>query len=226
MVGAGSSGNQARGLAHYLRSPEYVDLLLNGDIHQYNADKLTAVLRDMKVDHIVPRPVAKRILYAFLFGASGGKLWSYIFGVHDDKKGNKLKAGFTKAVPGFKTLLDKLDNIYGKTKQFGDGHIPGIAGNKIFCNSFHKLLVYLLQACEKATCSAALMLTVEKLEKENIPFEPCIMMHDEIDFLVPEEYAEKAAALAKQSFIDGPKLFGIQIMSGEAKIGNNWYDVH
>jgi hypothetical protein len=226
LIGADSSGNQARGLAHYLRSPEYVELLLHGDIHQYNADRLTEVLKEMKIDYIVPRAAAKRILYAFLFGASGGKLWSYIFGIIDDIKGKKLKIGFTKAVPGFKTLLEKLETIFGRTKQSGDGYIPGIAGNKIFCDSFHKLLVYLLQACEKATCSAALMLTVEQLEKECIPYQPCIFYHDEIDFMVKEEHAARAGAIAKSAFKEGPKLFGVTIMDGEAKIGKSWYDIH
>lgn len=225
-IGADSSGNQARGLAHYLKSPEFVDLLLNGDIHQYNADILTNVLKEMGIDHVVPRGVAKRILYAFLFGASGGKLWSYIFGTQDKKQGDALKKGFTKAVPGFKSLLDKLENIYGSTKKYGDGYIPGIAGNRIYVDSFHKLLVYLLQSCEKATCSAALMLTMVNLEKENIPYQPLIFMHDEIDFMVPDEYAEKAQQISKQAFKDGPKLFGVEIMDGEAKIGANWYECH
>lgn len=226
LIGCDSSGNQARGLAHYLNNQEFIDLLLNGDIHQYNADVLTSVLKSMGYNHVVPRGIAKRILYAFLFGASGQKLWSYVFGIADKKLGNKLKSGFLKAVPGFKELLDKLENIYGKTSQYGDGYIPGIAGNRIYVDSFHKLLVYLLQATEKATCSAAVMLTMERLEEAGIPYQPYIMMHDEEDFAVPEEYAEQAAAIGKQAFIDGPKLFGIQIMDGEAKIGNNWYDCH
>lgn len=226
LIGCDSAGNQARGLAHYLQSEEFIYTLLHGDIHQRNADILTQVLAEMGIVFKVPRGSAKRILYAFLFGASGGKLWSYIFGVIDDIKGKKLKAGFIKAVPGFKALLEKLERIYGSTKQFSDGYIPGIAGNRIYCDSFHKLLVYLLQACEKATCSAAVMLTMERLEAAGIPYQPCIMMHDEEDFMVPEEYAEQAAAIGKQAFIDGPKLFGITIMDGEAKIGNTWYDVH
>lgn len=227
MVGADSSGNQARGLAHYLRSPEYVDLLLHGDVHQFDADKLTEVLlNDLKIVHTVPRANAKRILYAFLFGASGGKLWSYVFGVVDDTKGKKLKNGFMKAVPGFKVLSEKLETLYSKTKLSGAGYIPGIAGNKIFCDSYHKLLVYLLQACEKATCSVALMLTVERLEAAGIPYQPLIMYHDENDFMVPDEFAEKAAEIATQAFTDGPKLLGVNIMSGAAKIGKTWYDVH
>lgn len=257
LVGCDSAGNQARGLAHYLKSPEYVDLLLHGDIHTFNANALNDVVASMKInwdDYLIKGGVkadvfdpnkpdkklhtleenlakakrgrAKRVLYAFLFGASGGKLWSYLFDKIDDIKGKKLKLGFTKAVPGFKDLLDKLDRIYGRSKQSGDGYIPGIAGNDIYCNSFHKLLVYLLQACEKATCSAALMLAVERMEAEGIPFQPCIMYHDEIDFMVPDAYAERAAEIGKQAFIDGPKLFNIQIMDGESKTGKSWYEIH
>jgi len=230
MVGCDSAGNQARGLAHYLNDAEFTHTLLNDDIHLYNAGKLIEVLNMMKILHdFTPktfRSKAKRILYAFLFGAGGDKLWSYIFGVFDGKKGNKLKKGFTEAVPGFSELIEKLENIYGKTIQSGAGYIPSIAGNRIYVDSFHKLLVYLLQACEKATCSAAVMLTMERLEAEGIPYIPLIMMHDEEDFMVPEEYAERAAAIGKQSFKDGPKLFGIEIMDGDSKIGDTWYDVH
>lgn len=225
-IGADSSGNQARGLAHYLQSEEFIDVLLNKDIHQFNADILTEIVQSMGINMVVPRPRAKRILYAFLFGASGAKLWGYIFDVQNKVQGNKLKREFIKAVPGFKALTDKLENIFGKTKQYGEGYIPGIAGNKIYCDSFHKLLVYLLQACEKATCAAALMLTMQGLEEENIPYQPLIFYHDEIDFMVPNEYAERARQIAKQAFKDGPKLFDVMIMDGEAKIGKDWYECH
>jgi DNA polymerase-1 len=226
LIGCDSSGNQARGLAHYLKNEQFIDTLLNGDIHQYNADVLTAVLKTIDVDHTVPRGVAKRILYAFLFGASGSKLWSYIFGNLDDDNGKKLKNGFLKAVPGFKDLLEKLENIYGKTSKIGDGYIPSLAGNRIYVDSFHKLLVYLLQSAEKITCTAALMLTMENLEKESIPYIPLIFYHDEIDFMVPEEHAQRAMEIGRDSFKEGPKLFGVEIMDGGGKVGNTWYDIH
>lgn len=226
VVGCDSAGNQARGLAHYLGDATFIDILLNGDIHSYNAEKLTEVLQSMGVDYVVKRSQAKRILYAFLFGASGGKLWSYIFDTVEPRKGNQLKEGFLKAVPGFKTLIDRLESIYKKTSASGDGYIPSIAGNRIYVDSKHKLLVYLLQSCEKATCSAAIMLTMERLEEAGIPYIPLIFMHDEEDFMVPDEYAAQAAVIGKQAFKDGPQLFGITIMDGDAKIGNNWYEVH
>jgi DNA polymerase-1 len=228
LIGCDSTGNQARGLAHYLKSPEFVHTLLNGDIHQRNADIATEVLATvLGMTHTVTRARAKRILYAFLFGASGGKLWSYIFDVINEELGKKFKSGFIKAIPGFKPLLEKLENIYGKTRQYGSGgYIIGLGGNRIYCDSFHKLLVYLLQAAEKATCAVALMLTAERLEEAGIPYEPCIFMHDEIDFQVPEEFAEQAKEIGQNAFMEGPKLLGVQIMAGEGKIGNNWYEVH
>ena len=226
LVGCDSAGNQARGLAHYLKNDEFIDVILNGDIHTYNKDALTKALKNMGVDYEVSRPQAKRILYAFLFGASGAKLWSYIFGAQDKRNGNRLKKEFLKAVPGFDKLLKNLENIYGSTSKGGYGYIPSLAGNRIYVDSFHKLLVYLLQAAEKITCSAALMLAVDKLREEKIPFQPLIHYHDEIDFMVPEEYAERAAEIGAWGFKEGPKLFDVMIMDGDGKIGDNWYDIH
>jgi hypothetical protein len=269
LIGTDSASNQARGLAHFLGDQEFADVLINGDIHKYNATLLDKVITGMGLDwdeHIIKykkarinkhvvrflqqrgiseetyllsvrksakkaissfkRSAAKRILYAFLFGASGKKLWSYVFGSVDATLGNKLKIGFTKAVPGFQDLMKKLENIYGGTKKYGEGYIPSLAGNRIYVDSFHKLLVYLLQSAEKITCSAAVMLIMERLEEANIPYIPCIMMHDEADYMVPDEYAEQAAAISKQCFVDGPKLFEVMIMDGESKMGRNWFDIH
>ena len=247
LIGCDSSGNQARGLAHYLKNQEFTEALINGksedgtDIHSSNARKIDKILSSMGIswsDYLTStgtpedelnkakRGVAKRILYAFLFGAGGDKLWSYIFSTMDSTKGNKFKAAFVNEVPGFQNLLDRLEAIYGKTRQTGDGYIPSLAGNKIYVDSFHKLLVYLLQAAEKITCAAAVMLTMQNLEAEDIPYVPLIMYHDEVDFMVPAEFAERARDIGKQAFIDGPKLFGVDIMDGDGKIGDNWYEIH
>jgi len=226
LVGCDSAGNQARGLAHYLNDEGFTKTLLEGDIHQYNADTLTAVLKGMGNKTVVSRPQAKRILYAFLFGASGGKLWSYIFGTINASEGKKLKDGFTRAVPGFKNLLDKLERLYDATSERGSGYITSIAGNRIYVDSLHKLLVYLLQSCEKVTCASAVMLTMERLEEACIPYMPCIFYHDEFQFMVPEAFADKAVEIGISGFKEGPKLFGVNIMDGSGSFGDNWYDTH
>lgn len=229
LVGCDSSGNQARGLAYYLGDQDFIERLLHGDIHQYNADLLTEIVRTLpgvSPDLVVPRGVAKRILYAFLFGASGSKMWAYIFGYPSQDLGNALKTKFTSAVPGLEALMLKLRAMFSNTRKSGYGYIMSIADNRIYVDSFHKLLVYLLQATEKATCSAALALTMEGLEREGIPYIPLIYYHDEIDFMVPDEHKERAAAIGKESFKEGPKLYGINIMDGESKTGVNWLEIH
>lgn len=225
-IGCDSSGNQARGLAYYLGDEDFVNIILHGDIHTYNKDKMTEVLASMGIEHDVPRSAAKRILYAFLFGASGKKLWSYIFGSQNAKKGNQFKKGFVSAVPGFKVLVDHLEHIFNATRRHGYGYIPSLAGNKIYVDSLHKLLVYLLQSLEKITCSTAVMLTMQRLEAAGIPYQPLIYYHDEEDFMVPEEYAEEAAAIGAKAFKDGPAMYDITIMDGDAKIGDTWLDIH
>jgi DNA polymerase-1 len=273
MVGCDSAGNQARGLAHYLKSEEYVKLLIEGDVHTFNYELLDEVCKKLDIDWTenilsstnsgilkkkniaklkkvliakgvswadyltTKRPIAKaikaakrakakRVLYATLFGAAGLKVCGYVLGHQDKALGDKIKRGFLKGTPGFADLMDTLNKIYGNTIKTGKGHIPGIGGNKIFCDSPHKLLVYLLQACEKATCGAAVMLAMQKFREENIPFVPLIMMHDEFQVMVPEQYAERTAEIGVQAFKEGPKLFGVTIMDGAANIGNDWYETH
>jgi DNA polymerase-1 len=226
VVGCDSSGNQARGLAFYLNNPEFIDVILNGDVHTYNAEKLTDVLLEMGIMHTVPRSAAKRILYAFLFGASGGKLWGYLFGSVKVKQGNVLKKGFTAAVPGFKALLQALEKEYWATAAEGDAYIESLVGTRIYVDSPHKLLVYLLQALEKITCASALHYAIEKLREEGIPYHELIMYHDEFEIEVPDEYAERAREIGIEAFREAPKLYGIEIMDGDGKIGKSWYDVH
>jgi len=44
--------------------------------------------------------------------------------------------------------------------------------------------------------------------------------------MVPEEHTKRAAEIGKMAFREGPKLYGINIMDGESKIGETWYEVH
>jgi len=270
LVGCDSAGNQGRGLAYYLNSKAYTNILINDDIHMYNAKALDAVLTEMGISwtnflakgtkskgalkrflerkgisdydyYSSSRPKAvkamwkqkraraKRVYYSFLFGAGGAKVWLYCFGSPDQERGNKLKQGFGKKVPNFPKLEKALKNEFTATRNVNGtrkGYITSIGGVRVYVDSFHKLLVYLLQAFEKATCAAALMLWMQYMEEENIPYEPHIFMHDEGDCSVPEEYAERAAELGVKAFREGPKLFGVDIMDGSGKTGYNWKEIH
>ena len=231
IIGCDSSGNQARGLCHYLDNAEFTDLLINGDIHQDNANKLTVIARsigEIGSDAVIARKTAKPFFYALLFGAGGPKLALTVFGKRSDK-GNKLKEEFMKAIPGFAELNQKLENVFGSTKRdTGFGYIYGLDGARIYSDSFHKVLNYLLQRFESVTVKSAVAYMMKKLNEERIWWQPLIINHDEVQFLVKDEpdAIQRAKEIAKEAFSKAAEEFGVFITDGEAKHGYNWADTH
>lgn len=229
IIGADSSGNQFRALCHYLKNEEYTELVLTGDVHQKNADILTAILQEMGVygeGEVVARKTAKPFIYAFLFGAGGEKLALIVLGKRNKKIGNKLKNEFIKRVPGLAELTEKLEKIYWKTSQYGNPYIPGIDGRRIYCDSSHKSLNYLLQAFEAISCKAAVAWIMRRLDEEKIPWDPLVWYHDEFEIEVDEGYAEVVKEMSIEAYRESGKVFGMMILDGAAKIGDSWYDVH
>jgi DNA polymerase-1 len=222
IVGSDSAGNQMRGLLHYLKNPEFTDLVINGDVHSKNAEVLT------KVAGIpVTRKQAKTFLYAYLYGAGADKLSLIIFGYKNSEKGKKLKTAFTKNIPGLSELNTKLQDKYHQSKEkYGKPWVPGLDGRRIYIDSLHKSLNYLIQGCEAVTCKAAMVYAMEKLDEAGIPWKPLTWQHDEIQIEVPDNYAEEAARICAESYREAPKTFGVEIMDGESKIGNNWNETH
>ena len=230
LIGCDSKGNQSRGLAFDIKDEDFTRENVSGDIHQHNANIMTKVLHQMGfVNDEVTRSASKRVYYASLFGASGAKLWSYVKGKTDNELGKRFKDEFIKAIPGFKDFLKRLEAIFAKTRlqsQDGYGYIPSIAGNRVYCESFHKLLVYRLQSTEKVTTAAGLMTAMKMMDAENIPYQPLIYYHDEYQFAIPESYKDRAMEIAEEAMHKGAQLFGIDFMEGEAKAGHNWLETH
>jgi DNA polymerase I-like protein with 3'-5' exonuclease and polymerase domains len=229
IVGCDSSGNQFRALCHYLKNDEYTKLVIDGDVHQDNANKLTDILREMKVynsSEVVKRKTAKPFIYAFLFGAGGAKLSLIVLNKNMPDIGNKLKNEFIKRVPGLQPLVRKINEIYHKTESRGVAWIPGLDGRKIYCDSLHKSLNYLLQAFEAVSCKAAIAYFMKRMEEENIPYDPLLWNHDEFQVEVDEQYAEKTLEIGVEAYRESAKVFGCNILDGAGKIGNTLYETH
>lgn len=221
IIGADSSGNQMRAFCHYLKNDEYTKEVLDGDVHTKNMEILQEVVP------ATTRKLAKPFLYAFLFGGGSEKLALIIVGKRDKKIGKKLKDIFIAKIPGLGELITKITRVYDNTlEREGSAWIPGLDGRKVFVDSPHKALNYLLQSFEAITCKAAVAMLMKRLDEENIPWEPRIFYHDEVEFEVDECNEERARLIAKECFREAPKQFGAMIMDGEAKSGKTWYDVH
>jgi DNA polymerase-1 len=222
IIGADSSGNQFRALCHYIRDESFTQIILNGDIHQANADILSKIL-GKKID----REDAKTFIYAFLFGAGTEKVGLILTGIRNKKIGKKVKDEFIKQVPGLEAMTDKIKEVYYDTQMsYGEAFIEAADGRRIYCDSPHKALNYLLQSFEAISCKAAISYFMKKADEIGLHYHPLVWYHDEIEFEVLEKDAEVAQKLAIEAFIEGGKIFNMMILNGSGKVGNNWCEVH
>ena len=217
IVGADSAGNQMRGLCHYIADPEFTDTVINGDVHQRNADVLGC-----------GRGVAKGFLYAFLFGAGDAKLGEVLTGTKNGPVGKDARAKFANSIPGMKTLKDKLDSIFHQTKARNNGNafFPGLDGRRIYVESAHQALNYLLQAAEGVTMKAAMVYADKKLKAEGLDFYWTLYYHDEVAACVREEHAERCLEIFIEALTEAPKAYGVTCMTGDGTIGTSYADVH
>ena len=217
IVGADSSGNQLRGLCHYVGNPEFTREVIFGDQHQRNADSLGTT-----------RPLAKNYLYAYLFGAGDGKLGQVLTGKTNPSVGRKSRADFAKGIKGLEELKEKLSRVWKKTYHAqGDGWFPAVDGRPVFCPAEHQTLNYLLQSMEGISCKAALSWAWNKIKEEGLRAEPRLFYHDELAFQSHPDDATRVGEILQESFKVGPEEFGITCMDGgDFVVGGSYADVH
>ena len=217
IVGADSSGNQLRGLCHYVRNPDFTREVIYGDQHQRNADALGTT-----------RPLAKNYLYAYLFGAGDAKLGQVLTGKSNASVGKTYKEKFARGIQGLQALKDKLSKVWkGTTHAGGEAWIPGLDGRPIFTPSEHQVLNYLLQSAEGITCKAAISYQMQKIKEEGLRASPRIFYHDESAWAVHPDDAVRVGEILKESFAEGPKWFNVDCMDGgDPCFGGSYADVH
>jgi len=209
LVSADSAACQLRLLAHFMRDDAFTKEVLEGDIHQKNADILGC-----------SRATAKPFIFAFLYGAGGKKLGSIL--KCSEREGNKVKKKFLNAIPSLKKLITKVQGIAES-----QGYLPGLDDRPIHVESAHKALNYLIQGAEAVVMKYTVNLIHTELAKANIDSRILLFYHDEVTYEVKEEQAEEAQEIIMRCFEEAPKAVGVDIMTcGDCKIGGDYYDVH
>jgi hypothetical protein len=227
IVGADSASNQNRGLCHFLKNEEYTLKVINSDIHLVNAGILHNIIPSLNPNSKKP---AKPFFYALIFGGGDGKLSLILIGRRDPVLGGQLKAQFMAKIPGFERLSKEIKEVWTSTaSKYGkeNAYIRGLDYRKLYTNSPHRGLNYLLQNTEALTCKAAAGWASSRLDELcGNDWWPLLFNHDEIQVMIPEKHAEEAARICAQAFKEAPKLFGIEIMDGDSSIGINWAETH
>tara|TARA_B100000530_G_scaffold282644_1_gene196467 strand:+ start:196 stop:849 length:654 start_codon:yes stop_codon:yes gene_type:complete len=217
MVGADLAGIELRMLAHYLARYDggrYADILLNGDIHQVNADKIG-----------ISRRLVKTVTYAFLYGAGDQKIGlSYDPSLNSTRaksKGKEIRAAYVEAIPG-------LDSLLAAVKAAGNrGFVKAIDGRKIPLDSQHKALNFLLQGSAAALAKRWLVLNQETINQTNICCSQLAFVHDELQFECDPKHAEDLSTSLVYSAAAAGEFYNLRIpIAAEAKIGGNWAEVH
>ena len=208
LVGTDLSGIELRCLSHYMQDQEWQEELLNGDIHQKNADAAG-----------ITRPQAKTLIYATLYGAGPSKVGSIVGG--GSKEGNEILHRFYSNTPKLKQLMEKVAKVAVK------GYVPGLDGRRILVRSEHAALNSLLQGCGAIIAKQWCIEAHKTFKQQGLPVQQVAFVHDEIQIETEERYGEQVAQIMCESASQAGITLGFRCpVDAESKIGKNWFDTH
>ena len=208
LVGTDLSGIELRCLAHYMQDPEWQEELLNGDIHQKNADAAG-----------ITRPQAKTLIYATLYGAGAAKIGTIVGG--GAKEGQEVLQNFYRNTPALSKLMEKVRKLAEK------GYVPGLDGRRILVRSEHAALNSLLQGCGAIIAKQWCVEAHKEFKRQRLSVQQVAFVHDEIQIEAHRADAEAVASIMVGAARQAGLTLGFRCpVDAEAKIGNNWYDTH
>jgi DNA polymerase I-like protein with 3'-5' exonuclease and polymerase domains len=215
MVGADLAGIELRLLAHYLARYDggrYGDILLNGDIHQENANKIG-----------ISRQLTKTVTYAFLYGAGDQKI-----GLSYDPllSPNKAKEKGAEIRSAYVAAIDGLDRLLAAVRTAGErGSVKSIDGRRIAVDSPHKALNYLLQSSAGVVAKRWMVLANSKNDCPHT--HQLAFIHDELQWETKPESAENLKQYLELMAGAAGQYYNLRIpIAAEGKIGSTWADVH
>ena len=218
MVGSDLSGIELRMFAHYLARYDggrYGEILLNGDIHQVNADKIG-----------ISRKLVKTVTYAFLYGAGDQKIGlSYdpqLPAAKAKKKGAEIRKAYLDAIDGLQDLVTAV-----KKKVEATGYVNSIDGRRIAVDGPHKALNYLLQSGAGVVAKRWMVIANEQIQQLNIEAHQLAFVHDELQFECNPSQDDTLMFNLEYSAALAGEHYKLRIpIAAEASSGSTWADTH
>jgi len=221
-VGADASGLELRMLGHYLAhfdGGSFADVVVNGDIHQQNADRVGCSRKDVKT-----------LTYAFIYGASDRKIGNSLDKSLDDKKavvlGKEIRKKFLDAIPGLDQLLKAVNKrAESDVLKALDGRPNRLQGKK------HAALNYLLQSAGAIVCKRWNVIAYEQMlymgYQWGVDYQWLGWIHDEIQLAVKPELIYDAKFQLEWSIVQAGEYYKLKVpLASEAKDGQSWADCH
>ena len=216
VVGGDSASCQARALCHYMQDDRFTDSVINGkkedgtDLHSFN----------MRMTGVANRKLAKNFFYGFIFGAQAAKIGTIIGSTK--QAGQALMDQYFSNLPGLKSTIDDFTKYWGE-----HGHIIGIDGRTVRVRKKHEILCYALQLLEAVSMKLAAILVDVWATNEGIEHHMLIHYHDEIQYEVRPDQAERFKEIFHHAIIKAGELMNLNVpLDGEVQIGQSWGDCH
>ena len=222
MVGADLEGLELRALGHYLSAydgGDFADVVVNGDIHQQNADRVGCTRREVKT-----------ITYAFIYGAGDQKLGHSLNPALSDAQkkqlGQELRRKFLDAIPGLEPLIDAV-----KLKVRSSGRLRALDGRPVFCRAEHASLNYLLQSCGAILSKRWVVVSQDMLDAAgltyNIDYTRCAYVHDEQQLSVIPAEVDRVKQLLEAAAPEAGRYYNFRVpITAAADHGDSWAATH
>ena len=222
MVGCDLEGLELRCLGHYLAKYDqgsFADVVLNGDIHQQNADRVGCTRKEVKT-----------LTYAFIYGAGDVKLGHSLRPELSDSQkkqlGQELRRKFLDAIPGLEPLIDAV-----KERVRIGNRLRGLDGRPIFCRAEHASLNYLLQSAGAIISKRWVVVGQDLLDAAGLTYDRdytrCAYVHDEVQFSVVPSEADHVSQLLEQAALQAGEYYNFRVpITAAADIGPNWASTH
>ena len=210
LVGVDASGLELRMLAHYLNDKEFINEILNGDIH--TANQARAGLES--------RTQAKTFIYAFLYGAGDAKIGSVVGG--NKKTGRRIKQSFLDNFPTLKSLRHRITREAEQNE-----YIKALDGRKIFIRSSHAALNSLLQGAGAIVMKRGLIILDEMLQENIVDAHIVANVHDEWQIETWHEDVNRLGEMAVSAIRQAGDYYKLNCpLDAEYKVGENWSETH
>ena len=210
LVGVDASGLELRMLAHYLNDKEFINEILNGDIH--TANQARAGLES--------RTQAKTFIYAFLYGAGDAKIGSVVGG--NKRTGRRIKQSFLDNFPTLKSLRHRITREAEENE-----YIKALDGRKIFIRSSHAALNSLLQGAGAIVMKRGLIILDEMLQENVVDAHVVANVHDEWQIETWHEDVDRLGQMAVNEIRQAGDYYKLNCpLDAEYKVGENWSETH
>ena len=221
LVGVDLEGLELRCLGHFLAPYDegsFAHVVVNGDIHQQNADRVGCT-----------RKLVKGLTYGFIYGAGNAKLGKLLYPTLSESaqqtKGREIRQKFLDAIPGLEPLIAAV-----KDKVRTSGMLRGLDGRPIYCSAEHASLNYLLQGSGAVLSKRWVVISYDALcakytYGEDFTF--CAYVHDEIQVSCRPEIADDIISIIEASALEAGDFYNFRVpITAAGDKGTDWSQTH